>query len=193
MIEYKVRRNVQDTWVTLPEGYYLDENPAWDAVCALSLQERGHIPTIEKSSFYKVSSPVTGEEYKEVVFAPLAALNASSDEEVLDKLFIEEGVVTIIEGWGIEERGEWVVCSSEEKAKEVIIALFGHIEYLSAYQCDVCFNYSPTAEEREEEGLLTESRYCNDCYDPDTYYYTAHDQQLKFPERVEEKRSSTEE
>lgn len=192
MIKYQVRRSLQDAWITLPKGYYDDEDPAWDAVCALSLQERGYILTIEKSSFYKVSSPVAGEEYKEVLFAPISAINASSDEEVLDKLFIEEGVVTIIEGWGIEENGEWVVCSSEGKAKEVIIALFGHIEYLSAHQCDKCHEYCPSAEEREEGGLLTESRYCNDCYDPETYYYTAHDQQLKFPERVEEKRSSTE-
>lgn len=179
MIEYKVRRNKTILYTILPEAYYDDENPAWDAVCALSHRERGHIPSVEKGSFYRVSSPVEGEEYKEVVFAPIPTINASSDEEVLDKLFIEEGVVTIIEGWGVEENGEWIVCSSEEKAKEVIIALFGEIEYFSAYQCDVCLEYCPSAEEREEEGLITETRYCNDCYSLD-------------PELVEEEGSSEE-
>jgi hypothetical protein len=51
-------------------------------------------------------------------------------------------------------------------------------------QCDFCLCFVDTAQNRTEHGVTTESRYCDDCFNPDVYYYTSTDQQLGTPDRV---------
>jgi hypothetical protein len=52
-------------------------------------------------------------------------------------------------------------------------------------QCDFCLKYEKTAQQRVEHGVKTASLYCDDCFQPEVYYYTAHDQQLLIPEAID--------
>ena len=52
--------------------------------------------------------------------------------------------------------------------------------------CDKCLMISKSSKPRTEYGVTTHSRYCDDCFSPNQHYYTAHDEMMGIPEKVEE-------